>query len=481
MSLPKKSQSKPDLQDNVPAPIESSEPNARVIRSRNSTKNTAGSSCSDDKNTAGKSRSAGKNTAESSRSVENTADKALDSDENTTGGTTKKKTKNTGIARSSTRSEPFQYQYRYLPAMLHHTKRDWQVEFHILNPDTNLLERKRIRLNLLRKHCRTTAEFKVRAAEIVQDINAKLAGGWTPFGESENTRYYTPISQVLERYVAERSKELKKETMRSYKSFVSIFGKWIDKELPGCKALYFNRTIAVRYMDWYYEKHSNPNTYNNMLKLARAFFGWAKEKCYIKENPFELMKTKRKQEKRRILIPKEQRTRICEYYEQKRPEMVLVCALVYTSLIRPIEITRITVDMLHLKDGYIALPQEITKNGNGRNAPLSADLILRLATHIQHSKSGDYLFGTKWAPDKCAITSKAFRKQWEKMRKALGLPDEMQLYSLRDTGIFDKIKSGVDPLTVMQAADHHDLAMTTRYANHYDPNMVRIIAEADDF
>lgn len=52
----------------------------------------------------------------------------------------------------------------------------------------------------------------------------------------------------------------------------------------------------------------------------------------------------------------------------------------------------------------------------------------------------------------------------------------MQLYSLRDTGFFDKIKSGIDPLTVMQAADHHDLAMTTHYANH-DPNMVRIISE----
>lgn len=67
------------------------------------------------------------------------------------------------------------------------------------------------------------------------------------------------------------------------------------------------------------------------------------------------------------------------------------------------------------------------------------------------------------------------------MRNKLHIPDEMQLYSLRDTGIFDKIKAGVDPLTVMQAADHHDLAMTTRYANHYDPNMVHIISEADDF
>ena len=53
----------------------------------------------------------------------------------------------------------------------------------------------------------------------------------------------------------------------------------------------------------------------------------------------------------------------------------------------------------------------------------------------------------------------------------------MQLYSLRDTGINNMLKSGIDPLTVMQHADHHDLAMTTRYANHADPNLIKKIAE----
>lgn len=68
------------------------------------------------------------------------------------------------------------------------------------------------------------------------------------------------------------------------------------------------------------------------------------------------------------------------------------------------------------------------------------------------------------------------------MRKELVLPQEMQLYSLRDTGINNMLKAGIDPLTVMQAADHHDLSMTTRYANHADPNLMRTLQEqAPDF
>ncbi len=157
--------------------------------------------------------------------------------------------------------------------------------------------------------------------------------------------------------------------------------------------------------------------------------------------------------------------------------MVIVSELVYFSFIRPREITRLKVNMLHLSEKRIELPGTITKNGNRRSAPLSQELCERLAQHVQYSDPSDYLIGERWTPSAKAATTKMFWLRWDKMRGDLELPETMQLYSLRDTGFFDKIKSGIDPLTVMQAADHHDLAMTTRYANHYDPNMVRIISE----
>lgn len=374
-------------------------------------------------------------------------------------------------------SQTAEYHLRYMPAVLMHNAMGWFVEYYVLNPDSDRMERKRMKLNMLRKRYARQSEFKVAANEIVCDINAKLAGGWTPFGENESSRYYTQMSEVLQLYIEDRARELKKETMRSYRSFANIFGKWLQAKVPNCKCIFFNRLLAVSYMDDYYRTHPNTTTYNNMLKMTRAFFAWAKDKCYIKENHFELIKTKKRQEKKRILIPLEQRRQIREYYEHVRPEMVMVCELVYSSLIRPIEITRLKVGMLHLKEMYIEMPAAITKTGYSRNAVLSKDLCLRLASHVARSKSSDYVFGSDWLPDAAPISDKAFRKNWTKMRNAIGLPEEMQLYSLRDTGIFDKIKSGIDPLTVMQAADHHDLQMTTRYANHVDPNMVRIIAE----
>lgn len=373
---------------------------------------------------------------------------------------------------------------RYLPAVLHRNDAmGWIAEYYILNPDSGELERRRIRLNKLRKRYKKQSDFRTAANDIVATINVRLAGGWTPFGESENSRYYLPVIDVLQLYIKEKGQELKEETMRSYKSFARMLGAWITKNVPTCKCIFFNKTLAVQYMDNYYTNHSsNGRTYNNQLKMARAFFSWAKEKCYIKENPFELIRTKRTPTKKRVLIPEVSRARIRAYYSEKRPEMVTVCELVYTSLIRPIEISRLTVGMLHLNERYIAMPEDITKNGCRRNAPLSPELCERLRLHTKGCAADMFIFGENWKPAKTAITSKAYRKQWAAMRKKLDLPEEMQLYSLRDTGIFDKLKSGIDPLTVMQAADHHDLAMTTRYGNHVDPHMINIIAtESPDF
>jgi integrase len=88
-----------------------------------------------------------------------------------------------------------------------------------------------------------------------------------------------------------------------------------------------------------------------------------------------------------------------------------------------------------------------------------------------------YLFGTDFLPAKEHAADRRFGKEWDKLRIALKLPPEMQLYSFRDTGIFEMLKSGVDDLTVMQHADHHSLDITTIYANHHDPNLSKIIYE----
>ncbi|MBQ7209570.1 MAG: tyrosine-type recombinase/integrase [Paludibacteraceae bacterium] len=339
------------------------------------------------------------------------------------------------------------------------------------------MERKRIYVNRLRNRYKLS-EFKIIVNGMIATINSRLAGGWSPFGESENVRYYTQLKEVCDLYIAEKTKELKPDTLRSYKSFCRIFVKWCDKTVPDCKCILFNRVLAIRYMDYVYnERKVSARGYNNQLKMARALFSWAVEKCYCKENPFETIKVKKEQEKKRVLIPEEVRQKIKEYFDNVNPQYNIVMQLIYTSLLRPKEVSRVQIKQINLQQHYIYMPSDKTKNGHHRYAFLSDELCELLSPLIEHANSEWYLISADYMPGVVAMDSKLYRKHWEKMRKALKLPDEMQLYSLRDSGINNMLKSGIDPLTVMQAADHHDLSMTTRYANHVDPNLMKTLLE----
>ena len=162
------------------------------------------------------------------------------------------------------------------------------------------------------------------------------------------------------------------------------------------------------------------------------------------------------------------------------PQLLMALQMVFSSLLRPKELRLVQIKHIDVERRAIRVPGDNAKTHNERFAPLSAQMAKRLESMgLEKFPKDYYLFGigTDMMPDKKPIAEARLRKEWEKLRAALDMPPEMQLYSLRDTGINAMLKSGLDPLTVMQAADHHDLAMTTRYANHADPLIINKVYE----
>ncbi len=369
---------------------------------------------------------------------------------------------------------------QYYPAVLKYSAKSigYYIEYYAIDGTTNELRRQIVKINRLKKRYRTVPEFKAQALMLVQELNTKLAGGWSPFLESSNSRFYTPLLLLLDEYLADKEKELRKASLLNYKSFCKVFGNWIKENAPTVRSGNFSRVYAVQYLDDFYKKKIVARTYNNQLKQCRAFFSWLVEKCYAKENPFANFKTKRTDQKRRILIPENTRKEIREWCLANNPNYLIVLQLVFNSLIRPKEISELRIKDLNLQEKYILVRPEVAKTHNARYASLSDELVaLFSAPEFAKAKLNDYILGNGYVPSSVPISKARFRKDWDKMRKALNLPDEMQLYSLRDTGINTLLKNGVDTLTVMQHADHHDLSITTRYANHADPNLIKHINE----
>jgi integrase len=150
----------------------------------------------------------------------------------------------------------------------------------------------------------------------------------------------------------------------------------------------------------------------------------------------------------------------------------------YYSLLRPKEIRGLLTSDISTAKGQITVRGGVAKNGKERIVPMTPDLIEDFSTlNLQSYAQNCYVFGENLVPAKTKLSDNFMPKFWAKMRNELKLPKEMQQYSLRDSGIFEMLKSGIDPLSVKQLADHHSLEMTTIYAKHIDPNLQKIIVE----
>ena len=394
----------------------------------------------------------------------------------------------------------------FVPADLRHDTNGWYIVYYAFNPIISKLEMKRIKLNLLKKRCRSMVEFKVQVNDIMRTIDNQLrtaalncvqttaatpativpevatvaastpvvAPLSTPSAPvSENVRYYKTLDEVTRIFTAEKEKELRNSTMRSYKSFCHMLREWANEHYPSIKMSMFERAHAVEFLDDMAAKGLGPNTYNNMIRLGSVLFIWAKAKCYTRENPFDGQKRKRVLEKTRTIIKPEHQALIDKWFADNQPEMRIVCRLIYTSLLRPIEITRVQVKQIDFVNHCIRMPREKTKTWEAREGRLDAELEEMLRKHIQGANPDDYLFADSlWRCGKRPMGNGTYGKAWDRMRTDLKLPKEYQLYSLKDTAINSMLKAGVDDLSVMQAAGHKDLSMTTIYANHHDDKLI---------
>ena len=243
----------------------------------------------------------------------------------------------------------------YRPAQVHNNGIGWYIEYATLSDDRKTFHRKRIKLNRLKSKCQNMMEFKTKVDSMVSTIISQLQLHHAPMqtlppvilqpqavqyvpiqvqpqviqyavaplpplpsAEAEQqqveqavaelptvseekqekrkpvgNRKYTLMQRMLEVFVEEKGKELKKTTMVSYSTFCKQLGKWLEKHYPNLKSGEFTQEIAVEYLEFVNsggnsndkkqvrnridENRVSPRTYNNNMKMGRGIFTWAVE------------------------------------------------------------------------------------------------------------------------------------------------------------------------------------------------------------
>ena len=373
----------------------------------------------------------------------------------------------------------------YTPPILKKTaSRGEHIEYYVYNPVTMKMERQRIRLEKLSHQFKNRSQYKQMVMQLMMNLTGKLAGGWTPYGENQNVAEYTPINKAIEAYIADKSRDLRKASMVSYISVAKIFVEWLTTQnIHEMASHLLNQRTCQRFMDELRDRPKfNNNTYNTYLKKYRACFAWMVDRGYCKENPFEKIKTLKKQEKIRQLIPVDARETVINHVRtSKHPNYEIVMHLIFTSLIRPSEIERLQVRDVDLKNKCIHIPANKAKTHKDRDAALSDTCIAMLIPLL--SKPGIlptwYLINSNYecGPDPCYHSM--FKKHWMKIRKECGLPDEMQLYSLKDSGITEMLEAGVSINQVKEAAGHADISTTNKYIGKDTEKMIEAVRGAN--
>ena len=373
----------------------------------------------------------------------------------------------------------------YTPPILKKTaSRGEHIEYYVYNPVTMKMERQRIRLEKLSHQFKNRSQYKQMVMQLMMNLTGKLAGGWTPYGENQNVAEYTPINKAIEAYIADKSRDLRKASMVSYISVAKIFVEWlITQNIHEMASHLLNQRTCQRFMDELRDRPKfNNNTYNTYLKKYRACFAWMVDRGYCKENPFEKIKTLKKQEKIRQLIPVDARETVVNHVRtSKHPNYEIVMHLIFTSLIRPSEIERLQVRDVDLKNKCIHIPANKAKTHKDRDAALSDTCIAMLIPLL--SKPGIlptwYLINSNYecGPDPCYHGM--FKKHWMKIRKECGLPDEMQLYSLKDSGITEMLEAGESNNQVKEAAGHADISTTNKYIGKDTEKMIEAVRGAN--
>lgn len=358
----------------------------------------------------------------------------------------------------------------FVPAEIHKgVKGVWRIVYYISDPTdpSKKLKRKMTRV----KPMQNSRERERYAKRICWELNRKLEQGWNPILEQEAPKSLSRIKDVSRIYLLNIEKQVKdnslrEDTLRAYTSYLKNLETFLKfKGDPELFCLKFDRILVGEFLDYiYYYRNNSPRTYNNYLGFLNVFCKSLIRKGHLKANPAEAFAKKPKGEKKRTIIDNADLREMFLQLAEKDPSFYVVCAMMYYELLRRTEMSKMLVSDIHLKERYILIRSEVSKNGKTQTVTILEEFIPVIIKHLDKAHNNDFLFSEdNFKPGAKKSNPKAFSDRWQKWKKAFAWRKEYHFYSLKDTGITNLLRAGVPAIHVRDHARHSDIQMTQKY------------------
>lgn len=347
-----------------------------------------------------------------------------------------------------------------------HISKNWYVDFQCFDPVDGRMKRKKYMLDSIQ----SKTERKRRAAEIIANATNRLREGWNPWAEVTSDRQYYKFCDVVDLYLKYVDKlasvnTFKKKTFRDYRSHINTIVEYNSSRLhPAIYMYQIDQAFVTDFLDYILlDRDSTIRTRNNYRNFFSTFCTWLVEKKFIVSNPCEKIKRLPNKEKFRSAFSKAQLMTLKKHLEKKNLFFLLACRMEYYTFIRPDELTGIKVGDVKLREQKVFVSSAISKNRRDGMVGLN-DEICRMMVDlgVLSKPSSFFLFGKDFQPAEKKSDSRIFRDYFKVIRKELHFSNNIQFYSLKDSGIRDLANSeGI--VVARDQARHTDISTTNNY------------------
>lgn len=355
--------------------------------------------------------------------------------------------------------------FPYVPAKL--KKNGWKilVEYYVYSLDKNDLVRKRVF-----KFLGETDQQRLKDAQsVVHNINRLLANGYMIGKAKAKAKTKTlSIKEGIEIGVKTKSQVIGKTAKGNYRSYMNVFIEYLNKEKKARIPVDdFDQAEVHLFFDWLFETREIGNrTRNNYKSFLNAIFNQLIERNLLEKNPCSGIKNLPTIVSRNIPFTKQEETILKTYLKQKMPELYLFTRFVYFGFLRPVEITRLLIKHVDVKNRIILVRPELSKNKKQMPVVITSQLLKYIEEmDLDQYPPHWYIFSKdelKPGPSRIYETrvSEMHRKALQETNLYNG---EINLYAWKHTGNCNAYRAGVDIKSIQAQNRHHSLQMTEIY------------------
>jgi integrase len=363
----------------------------------------------------------------------------------------------------------------YKPARLYDPTgvSEWYIEYYYLIPGSNSYHRFKERFDINR--IKNITEKRQYGKAIVDFLNKKLAEGFNPF-ETKKKTFSSPIfiADQIEEIFVEMCANVSKNTKDTYLCMKNRFMNFINENsLEKISVLQVSADIVSSFQEYLTHKKLSPKTINSTISHMGMFWDIAKKNKIAFSNPFRDIKQIRKKasssnadDKFEPLTTKEVQTIMDHLKNSENKNFMYFISMIYLAWARPVEIRRLHVTQIDLKNDYIIFKKSETKNERAAYVQIVPSLKkLLLQMKLDQYPQDYFLFSKGFLPGIKPITEKRAQRMWiSVVRETLGIDKAM--YAFKHTGNIEYLQNnkGKVNLKWQQAQNRHSsAAMTERY------------------